>query len=146
MTKKEFMDAYEKKVAKNLDKYIRTDFFFYTLVKYFLGDDWYSTYTDHDSINCDAVRQIMDKYKPKWPTRLDAFKRKILKKHCLHRFIMEERSNAIQFDDIGYPLRLCICRCSKCGITEQKWLVDTQEDIQKEIESGKSFVLNWKGD
>lgn len=30
-----------------------------------------------------------------------------------------ERSNVIQYDDMGYPLRLCICQC-KCGKTNQQ--------------------------
>ena len=35
------------------------------------------------------------------------------------------RSNAIQFDEMGYPLRLCIFKC-ECGATTQRW-VDTGE-------------------
>ena len=33
------------------------------------------------------------------------------------------RSNAIQFDEMGYPLRLCIFKC-ECGAITQRW-VDT---------------------
>lgn len=32
-----------------------------------------------------------------------------------------QRSNAIQFDEMGYPLRLCIVKC-KCGLTDQAWI------------------------
>ena len=35
------------------------------------------------------------------------------------------RSNAIQFDEMGYPLRLCIFKC-EYGATTQRW-VDTGE-------------------
>ena len=35
------------------------------------------------------------------------------------------RSNAIQFDEMGFPLRLCIFKC-ECGATTQRW-VDTGE-------------------
>ena len=31
------------------------------------------------------------------------------------------RSNAIQFDEMGYPLRLCIFKC-ECGATTQRWV------------------------
>ena len=45
---------------------------------------------------------------------------------CKHKFEVTERSNALQFDDMGYPLRLCIVKCAKCGKAEQQWL-DTYE-------------------
>ena len=32
-----------------------------------------------------------------------------------------QRSNAIQFDEMGYPLRLCILKC-ECGATTQMWI------------------------
>ena len=37
-----------------------------------------------------------------------------------------ERSNVIQYDEMGYPLRLCICQC-ECGDTNHQWL-DTVEE------------------
>lgn len=43
---------------------------------------------------------------------------------------------------MGYPLRLCICKCSKCGKYDQKWL-DMPEDDLKELETGKSVLIKW---
>lgn len=46
------------------------------------------------------------------------------KKQHVHDFNkIVRRSNAIQFDEMGYPLRLCIFKC-ECGATTQGW-VDT---------------------
>lgn len=42
----------------------------------------------------------------------------------------------------GYPLRLCILKCSKCGKLEQQWL-DTSEDALDELKTGKSFLVKW---
>lgn len=48
--------------------------------------------------------------------------------------IIVKRSNVIQFDDMGYPLRLDIVQC-KCGKCEQIW-VDTYE-------KPNDVVLKW---
>lgn len=61
---------------------------------------------------------------------------------CQHRFEVVERSNALQQDSMGYPLRLCILKCSKCGKLEQQWL-DTSEDALNELETCKSFLVKW---
>ena len=45
------------------------------------------------------------------------------KKHICEFNKIVRRSNAIQFDEMGYPLRLCIFKC-ECGATTQRW-VDT---------------------
>ena len=45
------------------------------------------------------------------------------KKHICDFNKIVRRSNAIQFDEMGYPLRLCIFKC-ECGATTQGW-VDT---------------------
>ena len=47
------------------------------------------------------------------------------KKHICEFNKIVRRSNAIQFDEMGYPLRLCIFKCG-CGATTQRW-VDTGE-------------------
>ena len=47
------------------------------------------------------------------------------KKHICEFNKILRRSNAIQFDEMGYPLRLCIFKC-ECGATTQRW-VDTGE-------------------
>ena len=41
-----------------------------------------------------------------------------------HDYNISERSNVIQLDDMGYPLRLCILKC-RCGLTQQAW-IDTK--------------------
>lgn len=61
---------------------------------------------------------------------------------CNHDWEITERSNVIQQDDMGYPLRLCIWKCSKCGKSEQVWL-DTSEEALKELETEESVLLEW---
>ena len=43
------------------------------------------------------------------------------KKHICEFNKIVRRSNAIQFDEMGYPLRLCIFKC-ECGATTQRWV------------------------
>ena len=43
-----------------------------------------------------------------------------------------ERSNMIQYDEMGYPLRLCICQC-KCGKTDQQWIDTNKESNDVEL-------------
>ena len=66
----------------------------------------------------------------------------MFKLRCRHNWIITERSNALQLDEMGYPLRLFICKCSKCGISDQQW-IDVDEKELEEIETGKSFLLKW---
>ena len=66
----------------------------------------------------------------------------LFKKMCSHDYVVKERSNALQQDEMGYPLRLCICQCYKCGKSEQQWL-DTNESALNEIKTGKSFLVKW---
>lgn len=54
---------------------------------------------------------------------------------CSHNWKLKERSNVIQFDDMGYPLRLFICECSKCGRVEQMWI--------DSCESKSDVVCEW---
>ena len=61
---------------------------------------------------------------------------------CKYIWTVVERSNALQQDSMGYPLRLCILKCSKCGKLEQQWL-DTSEDTLDELKTGKSFLVKW---
>ena len=37
---------------------------------------------------------------------------------CSHDWKITQVSNVIQQDDMEYPLRLCIEKCSKCGKSE----------------------------
>jgi hypothetical protein len=62
---------------------------------------------------------------------------------CNHNWQITERSNVIQQDDMGYPLRLCILKCSKCGKSEQMW-VDVAVEALKELETGESVLLRWE--
>ena len=60
-----------------------------------------------------------------------------------HKWEVLARSNALQQDSMGYPLRLCIVECAKCGKTDQMWLDDNVGALD-EIESGKSFLVEWR--
>lgn len=60
-----------------------------------------------------------------------------------HDWHVTEVSNILQQDQMGYPLRLCICECSKCGESDQKW-IDVSVKCLDELETGKSFLLEWR--
>lgn len=60
-----------------------------------------------------------------------------------HKWQLEKRSNLLQLDDMGYPLRLFIFKCSKCGITKQMW-IDVPEEELKELDTGESGLLKWE--
>ena len=62
---------------------------------------------------------------------------------CNHRWRVAYVSNALQQDYLDYPLRLCICECSKCGKSDQQW-IDVSEKCLDELETGKSFLLEWR--
>ena len=62
---------------------------------------------------------------------------------CEHEWRVKERSNALQLDSMGYPLRLCICKCAKCGASDQQWL-DVAEEEADELKTGESFLLEWE--
>ena len=55
---------------------------------------------------------------------------------CKHDYEVTEMTNVLQQDDKGYPLRLCIWKCTKCGKSEQVWL-DVAEEALKELETGE---------
>jgi hypothetical protein len=65
------------------------------------------------------------------------------RKKCKHEWKIKEKSNALQTDPMGYPLRLYIAKCEKCGEYDQQWLDVPLEELH-EVKSGKSFVLKWK--
>lgn len=67
---------------------------------------------------------------------------RLFKNKCSHNWKVTERSNVLQQDDMGYPLRLCICECSKCGVSDQQW-IDAAEEELKELETGESVLLKW---
>lgn len=62
---------------------------------------------------------------------------------CNHDWHIIERSNALQLDEMGYPLRLFICKCSKCGKLDQQW-IDVAEEELEELKTGKSVLLKWQ--
>lgn len=69
---------------------------------------------------------------------VDAMKRR----RCKHNFVRTRRSNVLQLDDLGYPLRLFITTCTKCGSSQQQWF-DVSTSELDEIDSGKSVLLRW---
>lgn len=62
---------------------------------------------------------------------------------CNHDWHATEISNILQQDSMGYPSRLCIIECSKCGESDQIW-VDVAEERLKELETGESFLIEWR--
>lgn len=66
----------------------------------------------------------------------------LFKRECKHIWAIYSKSNVLQQDDMGYPLRLCICRCTKCGVSDQKW-IDVNEKELEELKTGKSVLLKW---
>lgn len=62
---------------------------------------------------------------------------------CNHNWEISKRSNVIQQDGMGYPLRLFICKCSKCGKSEQQW-IDISEKSLEELKTGESVLLKWR--
>ena len=67
----------------------------------------------------------------------------LFKRECEHNWKLTEKSNVLQQDDMGYPLRLYIWKCTKCGKSEQVWL-DVSEDALKELLTGESVLLKWQ--
>lgn len=69
----------------------------------------------------------------------------LFRKPCSHSFTIENRSNALQLDGMGYPLRLFICKCEKCGAYDQIWIDVPKEEV-KELDSGASVLVQWEDD
>ena len=61
---------------------------------------------------------------------------------CHHNWEIIEKSNVLQINSMGYPLRLYICKCTKCGKSEQHW-IDVSEYSKNELETGQSVLLKW---
>ena len=53
---------------------------------------------------------------------------------CNHNWKVTERSNVLQLDDMGYPLRLFIVECSKCGKSDQQWIDVSKEELKELID------------
>lgn len=69
--------------------------------------------------------------------------KRLFKRCCNHTWQVTERSNILQQDDMGYPLRLVNIKCTKCGACDQIWL-DVAEEELKELDTKESFLLEWK--
>lgn len=67
----------------------------------------------------------------------------LFKRKCDHEWEINQESNALQFDSYGYPLRLCIVKCSKCGKYDQQW-IDVAREHAEELRTGESFLLEWR--
>lgn len=67
----------------------------------------------------------------------------LFKRKCEHDWKLTEKSNVLQQDDMGYPLRLYIQKCTKCGKSEQVW-VDVSEEALKDLSTGESVLLKWQ--
>ena len=66
----------------------------------------------------------------------------LFKRECRHIWTIHERSNVLQLDGMGYPLRLFIVKCDTCGQTDQQW-IDVPKNELKELETGESVLLKW---
>lgn len=62
---------------------------------------------------------------------------------CNHDWNVDQRSNVLQFDGQGYPLRLFIVKCHKCGKYDQHW-IDVDISETEELRTGKSVLLEWQ--
>ena len=62
--------------------------------------------------------------------------KKVFHRHNFNKFAYT--SNVVQFDSMGYPLRLCIAKCD-CGMTDQEWI-----DIPESSVTDKDVVLEWE--
>ena len=67
---------------------------------------------------------------------------RLFKRKCDHNWEVTERSNVLQQDGMGYPLRLAIVRCTKCGASEQQWLDAAVAEL-KQLDTGESVLLKW---
>lgn len=65
------------------------------------------------------------------------FKRKY---KCTHDYNYT-RTNKLQLDSMGYPLRLFVRTCVNCGKTEQLW-IDVPVEECDEIKTGESVLIN----
>lgn len=68
---------------------------------------------------------------------------KLFNRNCNHDYQMHQRSNALQQDEMGYPLRLFIFKCSKCGKYKQMWIDVPVEELE-ELKTGQSVLINWQ--
>ena len=65
---------------------------------------------------------------------MELFKK--LHKHDFNKFAYA--SNVVQFDSMGYPLRLCIMKCN-CGMTNPEWI-----DAPERTVTDNDVILKWE--
>ena len=63
--------------------------------------------------------------------------RRLFKRKCKHEYVRTHISNVIQYDDLGYPLRLCIFECKHCKSSKQEWYDTVERDADQ--------ILKWRG-
>ncbi len=61
-----------------------------------------------------------------------------------HSWRIKQLSNVIQFDVMGYPLRLCICECKYCMKSKQMWIDSTEckNDVELQWFSDEYEYIN----
>ena len=63
---------------------------------------------------------------------------------CRHpRSVIVAKSNVIQFDQSGFPLRLVAVKCLICGKNDHTW-VDIKKSELDELSTGKSVLCKWE--
>lgn len=62
--------------------------------------------------------------------------KKISHRHNFNK--VDYKSNVIQYDSMGFPLRLYIFKCN-CGMTKQEWI-----DVSKNSVTDKDVILEWE--
>lgn len=67
---------------------------------------------------------------------------RLFKSKCNHEWKITEVSNVLQADEMGYPLQLVICKCTKCGKSEQQWL-DVGLSALEKLKTGEFVLLKW---
>ena len=68
--------------------------------------------------------------------------KRLFKRKCHHHWEVTERSNVLQQDGMGYPLRLVIVKCTKCGVSEHQWH-DVPVSMLKQLDTGEAVLLKW---
>lgn len=61
------------------------------------------------------------------------------RKKCKHDFEYH-RTDKLQLDHMGYPLRLFKRQCKKCGYTDQLWIDVSVEELG-ELKTGESILI-----
>ena len=67
----------------------------------------------------------------------------LFKRKCEHKYKIYQKSNMLQQDSMGYPLRLFICQCKKCGKYKQIWMDVPVEELE-ELKTGESVLVKWE--